>query len=215
MIRPVARTAAPGAPAALAPAEALARLRQRPLRDYADTSLSEAPFWFAFTPADSGGKPAVVEFPSRHAVELACWDAQSLRPLGQSARGRSEGAMSPVKSGFALAVAACFLLFGTALIDIMTVSVDVRRIARDYLPFVIFAPLLGVFAFDLAGRTAYLYSLATLFLLFLLARRLVASPFGLSLRAIRDNRDARMKRSEPVLVMRDRPGLRQVWLMKR
>ncbi len=34
--------------------------------------------------------------------------------------------------------------------------------------------LLGVFAFDLAGRTAYLYSLATLFLLFLLARRLVA-----------------------------------------
>src|SRR5882724_1126503 len=50
--------------------------------------------------------------------------------------------------GFALAVAACFLLFGPALIDIMTASVDVRRIARDYLPFVIFAPLLGVFAFD-------------------------------------------------------------------
>ena len=53
--------------------------------------------------------------------------------------------------GFALAVAACFLLFGPALIDIMTASVDVRRIARDYLWFVIFAPLLGVFAFAYDG----------------------------------------------------------------
>ena len=53
--------------------------------------------------------------------------------------------------GFALAVAACFLLFGPAFIDIMTASADVRRIARDYLPFVIFAPLLGVFAFAFDG----------------------------------------------------------------
>jgi multidrug resistance protein, MATE family len=53
--------------------------------------------------------------------------------------------------GFALAVAACFLLFGPAFIDIMTASVDVRRIARDYLPFVIFAPLFGVFAFAFDG----------------------------------------------------------------
>ncbi|MEH2560260.1 MATE family multidrug resistance protein [Bradyrhizobium algeriense] len=53
--------------------------------------------------------------------------------------------------GFALAVAGTFLLFGPALIDIMTASVDVRRIARDYLPFVIFAPLLGVFAFAYDG----------------------------------------------------------------
>jgi MATE family multidrug resistance protein len=53
--------------------------------------------------------------------------------------------------GFSLAVAALFALFGPALIDIMTASVDVRRIARDYLPFVIFAPLLGVFAFAYDG----------------------------------------------------------------
>jgi len=53
--------------------------------------------------------------------------------------------------GFALAVAACFMLFGPALIDIMTASADVRRIARDYLWFVIFAPLLGVFAFAYDG----------------------------------------------------------------
>jgi len=53
--------------------------------------------------------------------------------------------------GFALAVAACFLLFGPSLIDVMTASADIRRIARDYLPFVIFAPLLGVFAFAFDG----------------------------------------------------------------
>ena len=53
--------------------------------------------------------------------------------------------------GFALAVALSFALFGPALIDTMTASVEVRRLARDYLPFVIFAPLLGVFAFAYDG----------------------------------------------------------------
>jgi multidrug resistance protein, MATE family len=53
--------------------------------------------------------------------------------------------------GFALAVAACFLLFGPTFVDMMTASAEVRRIARDYLPFVIFAPLLGVFAFAFDG----------------------------------------------------------------
>jgi branched-chain amino acid transport system permease protein len=48
-------------------------------------------------------------------------------------------------------------------------------------------PLVGIFAFDLQGRTAYVYSLAVLFVLFLCARRLVDAPFGWSLRAIRDN----------------------------
>lgn len=48
-------------------------------------------------------------------------------------------------------------------------------------------PILGVWRFDLFGRTAYLYSLAVLFLLFLAARLLVASPFGLALRGIRGN----------------------------
>jgi branched-chain amino acid transport system permease protein len=48
-------------------------------------------------------------------------------------------------------------------------------------------PLLGTFNFDLYGYTAYAYSLAVLFLLFLAARRLVNSPFGLALRGIREN----------------------------
>jgi MATE family multidrug resistance protein len=53
--------------------------------------------------------------------------------------------------GFALAVAAIFALFGPTLIDLMTANAEVRRLARDYLPFVIFAPMLGVFAFAYDG----------------------------------------------------------------
>jgi len=48
-------------------------------------------------------------------------------------------------------------------------------------------PLLGVFKFDLYGYTAYAYALAVLFVLFLGARRLIHSPFGLALRGIREN----------------------------
>ena len=47
--------------------------------------------------------------------------------------------------------------------------------------------LFDVFAFDLYGTTAYSYSLAVLFLAFLVARRLIGSPFGLALRGIREN----------------------------
>jgi branched-chain amino acid transport system permease protein len=49
------------------------------------------------------------------------------------------------------------------------------------------APILGLFSFDMFGKTGFFYSLAVLFLLFLLARRIVHSPFGLSLRAIKNN----------------------------
>jgi branched-chain amino acid transport system permease protein len=48
-------------------------------------------------------------------------------------------------------------------------------------------PLFGRFDFDLYGTTAYTYALAVLLLVMLAARRLVHSPFGLSLRAIREN----------------------------
>ncbi|MFH0299423.1 branched-chain amino acid ABC transporter permease [Bradyrhizobium sp. 31Argb] len=48
-------------------------------------------------------------------------------------------------------------------------------------------PILGHFAFDIFGKTGFFYSLIVLFLLFVLARRIVHSPFGLSLRAIRNN----------------------------
>ncbi len=48
-------------------------------------------------------------------------------------------------------------------------------------------PVLGLFAMDLWGRTAFGYSLAVVFAGFLLARRLTASPFGLALQGLREN----------------------------
>src|SRR5690349_409053 len=48
-------------------------------------------------------------------------------------------------------------------------------------------PLLGMFEFDLYGYVAYTYSLIVLFAVFLFARRLINSPFGLALRGIREN----------------------------
>jgi branched-chain amino acid transport system permease protein len=48
-------------------------------------------------------------------------------------------------------------------------------------------PVLGLFAFDMFGKVGFFYCLIVLFLLFVLARRIVHSPFGLSLRAIKNN----------------------------
>lgn len=48
-------------------------------------------------------------------------------------------------------------------------------------------PILGIFDFDIFGRTAYVYSLIVLFLGWLLVRTLVRAPFGQSLVGIREN----------------------------
>ena len=61
----------------------------------------------------------------------------------------------------------------------------------DGLQGVVMGPLLtpfGAFEFDLYGRTAYAYTLFVLVVCLLVARRLVHSPFGYSLQALRDNR---------------------------
>jgi branched-chain amino acid transport system permease protein len=49
------------------------------------------------------------------------------------------------------------------------------------------SPILGVWTFDLFGRTAYVYSMVVLFLVFLLIRRIIRSPYGLALRGIKEN----------------------------
>ena len=68
----------------------------------------------------------------------------------------------------------------------------------DGLQGVVMGPLLGRFEFDLAGRTAAYYSLTVLLVFFFLARRLVQSPFGATLKAIRDNRLRAMAIGIPV-----------------
>ncbi len=85
------------------PAQALAHLRERSFSPFHDTQLSQTPFWFSFAaPRDVERTPLMVEFPSRHAMDIACWDAQTLSPLGSGNRDGTSGAISTVKAGFAL-----------------------------------------------------------------------------------------------------------------
>jgi branched-chain amino acid transport system permease protein len=67
-------------------------------------------------------------------------------------------------------------------------------------------PIFNTFRFDLYGYTAYTYSLVVLFLVFLVTRRIINSPFGLSLRGIREN-SVRM----PALGAPSRAHLRKIY----
>src|ERR1700738_3628208 len=49
------------------------------------------------------------------------------------------------------------------------------------------APIFGLFRFDLYGHNGYVYCLIVLFVCFVIVRRIVYSPFGLSLRSIKAN----------------------------
>ena len=96
-------------------------------------------------------------------------------------------------------VTSFLVLRGSDLTRIMVtlgVALVLREIANRYawltggadgLQGVSMDPLLGLFRFDMFGRTAHAYTLIVLFALFLLARRIVNSPFGLSLQAIKGN----------------------------
>jgi branched-chain amino acid transport system permease protein len=57
----------------------------------------------------------------------------------------------------------------------------------DGLSGVVVAPVLGIFKFDIFGKTAFLYCLAVLLAGWWLVRRLIYSPFGASLTGVREN----------------------------
>ena len=78
----------------------------------------------------------------------------------------------------------------------------------DGLQGVVIWKVLGVFEFDLFGYTAYGYALAVLFLCFLCARRIIHSPFGLSLRGLREN-----ARRMPAIGVPSRRRLRTIYTL--
>ena len=113
----------------------------------------------------------------------------------------------PVLALLAAGMAAALLGFATSFLVLrgsdltrLMVSLGVALILRelanqfswltggaDGLQGVTMQPILGLFRFDMFGHNGYAYCLVVLFVLFLLARRLMASPFGLSLLAIKAN----------------------------
>jgi diguanylate cyclase (GGDEF)-like protein/PAS domain S-box-containing protein len=91
----------------LDPAQARLRLQQAHQVPYLDTHLSEAPVWFSLkTAASRGAEADIIEFPSRHALDISCWDQASLRPLGAATRNRTDPGMAINKTGFDLTLAA-------------------------------------------------------------------------------------------------------------
>ena len=84
----------------------------------------------------------------------------------------------------------------TRLMVTLGVALLLRELANRYgwltggadsLQGVTIRPVLGMFRFDMFGHTGYTYCVTVLFLLFLIARRLVNSPFGLSLMSVKGN----------------------------
>ncbi|KQX84908.1 branched-chain amino acid ABC transporter permease [Variovorax sp. Root473] len=89
---------------------------------------------------------------------------------------------------------------GTALLLLeLANKLDWLTGGADGLQGVVMGPVLGLFEFDLYGRTAAWYSLAVMLVLFLVMRRIVHSPFGATLKAIRDNRLRAMAIGIPVV----------------
>ncbi len=114
-----------------------------------------------------------------------------------------EPVIALILSGLAAAVlgfiTSFLVLRGTDLTRLMVtlgVSLMLGELANRYsditggadgLQGVTVGPILGRFNFDLYGHTGYIYSLVVLFICFLIARRIVYSPFGLSLRSLKGN----------------------------
>ncbi|MCS0656644.1 putative bifunctional diguanylate cyclase/phosphodiesterase [Massilia terrae] len=97
---PLRVVADPGA--RLDPQSALRMLEGEQPVDYYETHLSEAPVWFLAATRGVPGDADYVEFPSRHALHIQCWDPASLQPLGEATRANASGALSAVKAGFAI-----------------------------------------------------------------------------------------------------------------
>ena len=115
----------------------------------------------------------------------------------------TEPVLALVAAGLIAAVvgfATSFLMLRGADLTRLMVSLGVALVLRelankfseltggaDGLQGVTMEPILGRFRFDMFGHNGFVYSLVVLFVLFLIARRLMASPFGLSLQAVKDN----------------------------
>lgn len=84
-------------------AQAGAQLDRQPWVPRFDTRRSEKPIWFALAvPDNASSRSATIEFPSRHASAIACWDRNGLAPLGEATRSAAKGRLSLAKAGFAL-----------------------------------------------------------------------------------------------------------------
>ena len=71
--------------------------------EFVRTRLSTNRFWFSLTARDlPANEDLLVEFPSKHALSIECWDRLSGQSLGSANRSESFGGLQLSRSGFAL-----------------------------------------------------------------------------------------------------------------
>ncbi|WP_205602517.1 branched-chain amino acid ABC transporter permease [Chelativorans alearense] len=113
-------------------------------------------------------------------------------PLLGLASGAAMGALIAFVSGLLLMRAHGLSLLMLSIAVTMVLQ-EIASKARDVtggadgLTGISMGPILGVFEFDFIGKTAYWYAFCALFVILALLRILVASPFGLALRGIKDS----------------------------
>ena len=113
-------------------------------------------------------------------------------PMVQLAAAAAAGALLGIVTGaIILRTRALTLLMLTLAITsvLMEIANKATRLTggADGLSGVVVAPILGLFKFDIFGKTAYLYCLLVLLLGWWLVRKLIYSPFGTSLTGVREN----------------------------
>jgi branched-chain amino acid transport system permease protein len=113
-------------------------------------------------------------------------------PLLQLAAAAAAGALLGIITGSiilrtkGLTLLMLTLAITSVCLEIANKATDLTG-GADGLAGVVVAPVLGLFKFDIFGKTAFLYCLAVLFLGWWLVRRMIYSPFGTSLTGMREN----------------------------
>jgi branched-chain amino acid transport system permease protein len=113
-------------------------------------------------------------------------------PMVQLAAAAAAGALLGISTGAiilrtrALTLLMLTLAITSVLLEIANKATPLTG-GADGLSGVVVAPILGLFKFDIFGKTAYLYCLAVLLVGWWLVRKLIYSPFGTSLTGVREN----------------------------
>lgn len=87
----------------LSPEMAIREARLAIPRTSIETNRAEHPFWILFELPGVKGVP-VIELPSRHALDVACWNASTIELLGEASRINISGRLKAIKGGFSLDV---------------------------------------------------------------------------------------------------------------
>lgn len=85
--------------------EVAAQLRGLSRADASRTARSIHPFWIFFlNPTSEIGAPSIIDFPSRHATNVTCWDGVSGGLIGRADYYTASGGISTSRAGFKMEV---------------------------------------------------------------------------------------------------------------